>query len=164
MRKSNHAIKGLLLSFSLIFLFATISSAQVTTATLSGYVKDSKGEALQLATVTVEFIDAGIKQVVTTKADGRFTVSNLRVGGPYKVTIEHVSYKKVTMENVVLELGLNNSIETIMEEREQTIDNVVVVARSRVFDNKRTGPSTNISSRQLRTLPSISVLQKIFYD
>jgi hypothetical protein len=156
MRKSNHRIPGILFTLVFIILSATIASAQVTTATLSGYVKDAKGEALQLATITVEFIDAGIKQVVITKSDGRFTVSNLRVGGPYKIQIEHVSYKKVTMENVVLELGLNNSVEVIMEEKEQIIDNVVVVARSRVFDNKRTGPSTNISSRQLRTLPSIS--------
>jgi Carboxypeptidase regulatory-like domain len=156
MRKSNQRIRGFLFIFFSIILSATIVSAQVTTATLSGYVKDSKGGALQLATVTVEFADAGIKQVVITKADGRFTVPNLRVGGPYKIVIEHVSYKKVTTENVVLELGLNNTIEVIMEEKEQTIDNVTIVARGRVFDNKRTGPSTNITSRQLRILPSIS--------
>ncbi|TMI66218.1 MAG: TonB-dependent receptor [Bacteroidetes bacterium] len=156
MRKSNHRIQELLFTIVLIILSAAIASAQITTATLSGYVKDSKGEALQSVTVTVEFADAGIKQIVITKSDGRFTVPNLRAGGPYVVTIEHVSYKKVTTENVVLDLGLNNSIDVVMEEKEQTIANVVVVARSSVFDNKRTGPSTNISNRQLRTMPSIS--------
>ena len=156
MRKSIHRIQELLFTITLIILSATIASAQVTTATLGGLIKDSKGEPLQSVTVTVEFADAGIKQVVITKADGRFTVPNLRVGGPYTVTIEHVSYKKITTENVVLDLGLNNSIDVVMEEKEQTIGGVVVVARSSVFDNKRTGPSTNISSRQLRTLPSIS--------
>lgn len=66
-------------------LFLTINlSAQVTTATLSGIIKDSKGTGLGSATVTVEFPDAGIKQVIITKSDGRFVVPNLRVGGPYR--------------------------------------------------------------------------------
>ena len=60
--------------------------AQVTTATLSGIVKDDKGAALGSVTVTVEYPDAGISQTLSTKTDGRFTVSNLRVGGPYRVT------------------------------------------------------------------------------
>lgn len=156
MEKSKTLRQGFIL-LSIFFLgFIYNTSAQLTTATLGGYVKDAKGEPLSSATVTVEFPDAGIKQLVVSKADGRFTVPNLRVGGPYRITVEHVSYKKVTTENVVLELGLNNTIEVVMEQKEQTLDNVAVVARGRVFDNKRTGPATNISSRQLRILPSIS--------
>ena len=101
----------------LITAFSIQSAAQITTATLSGYVKDSKGIALPSATVTVEFTDAGIKQVVLTKAGGRFTIPNLRVGGPYKVTVEHVSYKTSVTNDVVLDLGLNNTIDVVMEEK-----------------------------------------------
>ncbi|HLG40884.1 MAG TPA: carboxypeptidase-like regulatory domain-containing protein, partial [Chitinophagaceae bacterium] len=68
----------------LLLIFAKSPNAQVTTATLSGIVKDSKGAALGSATITVEFPDAGISQSLITKPDGRFTVSNLRVGGPYR--------------------------------------------------------------------------------
>lgn len=146
-------------AISLIF-FVLLSAqsliAQVTTATLSGVVKDSKGAALALATVTVEYPDAGIKQVLYTKPDGRFTVSNLRVGGPYKVTVEHVSYQKATADNLLLELGLNNTIEIVMEEVAKILAGVTVESRSKIFDNKRTGSSTNISNRQLRALPTIS--------
>jgi hypothetical protein len=156
MKRLNLLLSGFLIPVFFLLSFYTDSYAQVTTATLSGFVKDTKGAALASATVTIEFADAGIKQVVTTKSDGRFTIPNLRVGGPYKVVVEHVSYQKVTTDNVVLELGLNNSIEVVMEEKEQKIDNVVVVARAGIFDNKRTGPSTNISNRQLRILPTIS--------
>ena len=53
---------GLLLS-----LLSNQLYAQVTTATLSGLVKDSKGAGLASATVTVEYPDAGIKQVLVTK-------------------------------------------------------------------------------------------------
>lgn len=143
----------------LLFFFlcgAITTTAQVTTATLSGIVKDAKGTPLAAATVTIEFPDAGIRQRLVTKADGRFTVPNLRVGGPYKVTVEHVSYQKATTDNVMLELGLNNTLDVVMEEAAQTLTGVTVAARSRIFDDKRTGASTNISNRQLKSLPTIS--------
>ena len=91
--------------------------AQVTTATLSGLVNDSKGAGLASATVTVEYPDAGIKHVLTTKADGRFTLPNLRVGGPYKVTVDHVSHNQNVSENIFLELGLNNTIEVSLQDK-----------------------------------------------
>src|SRR6185503_9702687 len=141
------------------FCFAAFSNkvyAQVTTATLSGIVRDAKGTALGSATVTVEYPDAGISQTLLTRADGRFTVSNLRVGGPYKVTVNHVSYQKAVSDNIFLELGLNNTIEINVEEKSTEIGGVTVTARSKIFDDKRTGASTNINNRLIRTLPTIS--------
>ncbi len=150
-------IKTQSLFFIAVLLLITINlSAQVTTATLSGVVKDAKGVALGSSTVTVEFPDAGIKQVLITKADGRFTVPNLRAGGPYKVTVNHVSFQQVVSDNIFLELGLNNTVEFTMQETATELTNVTVASRSKIFDDKRTGASTNISNRQLRTLPTIS--------
>lgn len=147
---------GLLIFVVLAFTYTM--SAQVTTATLSGSVKDPKGAALASATVTIEFSDAGIKQVLTTNADGRFTLSNLRVGGPYKVTVNHVSHQQTTTENIFLDLGLNNTVEITMQETAKELTGVTVLGGGglKVFDDKRTGASTNISNRQLRTLPTIS--------
>ena len=139
--------------------FAIISqklSAQVTTATLSGTVKDSKGAALTGATVVIEYPDAGIRQSLTTRNDGRFTVPNLRVGGPYKVTVSHVGHQQSVTENILLELGLNNTLEVVMEQSAGELGGVTVISRSKIFDNKRTGASTNISNRQLRSLPTIN--------
>jgi Carboxypeptidase regulatory-like domain len=140
------------------FLIATsiIVNAQVTTATLSGIVKNSKGEGLTSATVTVEYPDAGIKQTLITKSDGRYTVPNLRVGGPYRITVNHVSYKEAVSENIFLELGLNNTVDFSLQEKTTELGNVTVTATSRIFDNKRTGASTNINNRLIRTLPTIN--------
>lgn len=142
--------------FAVLLFLATGISAQVTTATISGSVKDSKGTSLGSATVTIEFPDAGIKQVLVTKADGRFTVPNLRVGGPYKVTVTHVGNQENISENIFLELGLNNTLEFTLQETSIGLGNVTVVSRSKIFDDKRTGASTNISNRQLKILPTIS--------
>ena len=141
----------------LLFFFAIQLTAQVTTATLSGLIKDTKGNGLPSATVTVEFPDAGIRQVLVTRADGRFTVPNLRVGGPYRVTVDHVTYNQSVSENIFLELGLNNTIEISLQDKTTELSGVTVTSTgAKIFDNKRTGASTNISSRMLRELPTIS--------
>ncbi|HET6994854.1 MAG TPA: TonB-dependent receptor, partial [Chitinophagaceae bacterium] len=143
-------------AFSFLVISAGLLHAQVTTATLSGIVKDSKGVALPSASVTVEYPDAGITQTIATKADGRFTVANLRVGGPYRVTVNHVSFQKAVSDSIFLELGLNNTVEFQLEERATEIGGVTVTARSKIFDDKRTGASTNINNRMIRSLPTIS--------
>lgn len=130
--------------------------AQVTTATLSGIVKDPKGQPLAAATVTVEYANAGIRQGQLTKADGRFTVPNLRVGGPYRVTVSFLGYQENVTDNIFLELGLNNVLEIQMQERAVELKNVTITGRSAIFDNKKTGASTNISNRTIRALPTIS--------
>jgi len=142
----------------LVFMLAIFLplSAQVTTATLSGSVKNTKGTMLAAATVTVEYPDAGISQTLSTRTDGRFTVPNLRVGGPYKVSVNYVGYQPALTENIFLELGLNNTVDIRLEEKTTDLSVVTVVSRSTIFDDKRTGASTNINNRQITTLPTIS--------
>jgi hypothetical protein len=145
----------------LLGLFLSLTSsqlfAQVTTATLSGFIKDSKGAGIGSATVTVEYPDAGIKHVLTTNSEGRFTLPNLRVGGPYKVTVDHVGYHSSGSDDLFLELGLNNTIEVSMVEKSTELSGVTVTATgAKIFDNKRTGASTNISRSLIRDLPTIS--------
>lgn len=148
--------KSLIPSLLLLVMLSNKLSAQVTTATLSGIVKDAKGDGLSSATVTVEYPDAGIRQILATRADGRFTVPNLRVGGPYRVSVNHVSHRPAVTDSIYLELGLNNTIEFSLQDQTTELGNVTVSSASRVFDNKRTGASTNINNRLIRTLPTIS--------
>ncbi len=154
--KRTQLLKSSLFVLSLFTLLLPALFAQVTTATLSGIVSDPKGTPLDGATVTVEFPEAGIRQSLITKADGRFTVPNLRVGGPYKVTVDYVSYQQGVVENIYLDLGQNNSIDIPLKEKTQQLETVTIASRTTIFDNKRTGPSTNIGSRLLKALPTIS--------
>lgn len=148
--------------FRLLIMFITLigiqyAQAQVTTATFSGIVKDVAGAPLQGATVEVEYPDAGIKRTVLTKGDGRFTLSNQRVGGPYRVTVSYVNYQPATTEDIFLQLGQNNFVEIALTQSSAQLAGVTVSATgSRIFDNKRTGASININSTVIRNLPTIS--------
>ncbi|OQP49690.1 TonB-dependent receptor [Niastella populi] len=141
----------------LLFLYCSmVTFSQVTTATLSGIVRDPKGTPLPAATVVIEWADAGFKQTLPTKGDGRFTVPNLRVGGPYTVTVTFINFQTSVTENVFLELGQNNSLEVQMKEKAGELKEVTITSRSAAFDNKKTGASMNINSRLIRSLPTIS--------
>lgn len=137
-------------------LFAYAANAQVTTATITGEVKNNKSQPIVGASVTIEYPDAGFRQTIMTRADGRFTLPNLRVGGPYKVTVTNVGFKSGVTENIMLDLGLNNTIEFTLLEADKLLENITLRAGSRLIDERKTGASTNINNRLIRSLPTIS--------
>lgn len=130
--------------------------AQVTTATLSGIVKNEAGQPLPGATVRVAYVDAGINKGLVTKSDGSFQVPNLRVGGPYTVTVSFTGFATVTASNVYLNLGQNTALDLRLAETAGKLNEVVISGRSTIFNDQRTGASTNISAQQIRQLPTIS--------
>ena len=132
------------------------SFSQVTTATLSGKVKSADGKSLPGATIKVSYPEAGIKKTSVAQADGSFLIPNLRVGGPYSVIISFTGFAEKTEDNLYLELGQNTALDIKLEVTSTNLGTVVVAGKSKVFDNQRTGASTNISSRQLKSLPTIS--------
>ncbi|WP_436490662.1 TonB-dependent receptor [Chitinophaga sp. ARDCPP14] len=141
----------------LLCLFTSlITYAQVTTATLSGTIQSKEGKPLAGATVKIEYREAGISKVIITQNNGSFQVPNLRVGGPYKVTATFVGYSEKSEENIFLELGQNTALDLQLELSSANLSGITVTGRSKIFDNQRTGASSNISSRQLRQLPTIS--------
>ncbi len=70
-----------------LFAFPAIINAQVTTANISGNVKDDKGAPLAGATVKVVNTDNGATKFSQTDKGGRFLIVNLDPGGPYTVTV-----------------------------------------------------------------------------
>ena len=146
----------LVLIYSALLLVSISTNAQVTTSTVGGTVSDNEGKPLAGATVEVTFSDAGIKRNSITKTSGTWLVPNLRVGGPYSVTVSFTGYKPKTENNVYLELGQTTAVDFKLEPVSTNLGEVVVKAKSKVFNENRTGASVNISSNQIRQLPTIS--------
>ena len=139
-----------------IIMFCFYANAQVTTATMSGTILNAENKPLSGATVKIVYAEAGINKTTLTQSNGTFVVPNLRVGGPYKVTVSFVGYGEKTEENIMLDLGQNTAVDFTLETNAGNLAAVTVTGRSKIFDNQHTGASTNISARQLRQLPTIS--------
>jgi Carboxypeptidase regulatory-like domain/TonB-dependent Receptor Plug Domain len=78
-----------------------VMSAQVTSGTIYGRVKDSTGAYIADATVTVRSPEIGAQRIVTTNGSGDFTVPNMPPG-TYTITIEAQGFKKLDAQDVVL--------------------------------------------------------------
>src|SRR3954471_24059128 len=78
--------------------------AQETTSEIVGTVSDGK-TALVGATVTVVNIPTGTQSVTSTRKEGRYNLPNLRVGGPYSITVSYVGYEQSKRDSVFLLLG-----------------------------------------------------------
>src|SRR5205814_9226084 len=57
----------------------------VTTASITGVVKDASGGVIPGASISAVHQPSGTSYEAVTQADGRFTVPGMRVGGPYTV-------------------------------------------------------------------------------
>ena len=144
-----------------IFAFLmTISSVQVfaqTTAAISGTVLDEKGEGLPGANVIAIHEPTGSRYGAATRADGRYNIVNMRVGGPYKVTISFVGYKDDVKTGINLTLSQDLRINSKLETAEAQLEEVkVVAARSAVINSGRTGAATTVSNKQVTTLPTLN--------
>jgi outer membrane receptor for ferrienterochelin and colicin len=146
------------LLITVAILFATLSYGQgVTTASINGQVTDAAGEPLPGASVVAVHTPSGTKYGVATDFDGYYRISNMRVGGPYAVTITYVGFKDYSNVNVYLSLGESQRISAKLSEDASVLDEVVITGGTDgIFDSGKTGADTKISKRQVNTLPSIS--------
>ncbi|MCJ8211840.1 carboxypeptidase regulatory-like domain-containing protein [Mucilaginibacter sp. RS28] len=150
-------MRKFLLLFMAFLLTAAGLRAQVTTSTLTGTVVDEKKQTVPGATVVAVHTPSGSKYAVSTNNDGRFTIPGMRVGGPYTVTVSFIGYQSKVYNDITLQLGSPYVLRVNLSTTAQELSEVKVVGQKNpVFDSKRTGSSTNITSDQLRSLPTIS--------
>ncbi|MGV3547573.1 MAG: TonB-dependent receptor [Pedobacter sp.] len=151
--------KSLLLKIVSVILvvvgFVGSVNAQVTTSSMSGTIKDSKG-ALPGASVKATHTPTGTVYTVVTNNDGRYNIGNMRVGGPYTIEISYVGFQKQTISDVRLVLGEPYTLQLTLSEDGKQLDEVTVTGTRSKLSTDKTGTSTNISKEQINTLPSVS--------
>ncbi|WP_046287251.1 TonB-dependent receptor [Zobellia galactanivorans] len=143
-------------SFLLLFSFFTAVS-QVTTSNMSGSVVDDQNQPLLGANVVAVHTPTGTKYGAITNEDGLFKILNLRVGGPYTVTVSYIGFKEQTLNDIFLSLGKTFTLDVNLMTESQALDEVVVISdRGGTFGSDRTGSETSVGRRELTKLPTIS--------
>ena len=140
-----------------LFLLSLKSFAQETTSEISGVVQGDN-KALQGATVTAIHLPSGTKYTTTSRVDGRYNLSNLRVGGPYEITVSFVGFQQQKESDVTLTLGTAHKADFNLQSSAGSLENVVVSATraDRVFSKSRTGSAEVINRQQMDRLPTIN--------
>ena len=153
----NFMRKHLLTTLTALLLCVGAWAQGVTTGSFIGFVKDSKGGALPGANVVAVHTPTGSQYGTATRADGRFTIANAHVGGPYKITVSFVGYENQEKDNLFIVLGNTTNVDfTMAESGTQLAEVSVTAAKDPVLNSDRTGAATNISNQVITRLPTIS--------
>ena len=116
-----------------------------------------KMKRLPGASVVAIHTPSGTQYGVLTNVDGRFSISNMRVGGPYTVTVSFVGYKSEVYSDVTLSLGNVTDIPVTLTPSTTNLNEVIVSAgRNSIINSERTGAAINVSNDMVTSVPTIS--------
>jgi hypothetical protein len=141
-----------------LFLGSMALVAQVTTSSLSGKITDQTGGTLPGATVVVVHVPSGTQYAALCDNSGNYRIQNMRIGGPYKVDVSFVGYSANTYTDIYLKLGENYVQNGQLTETTTSLQEVVVTAglKNSILSSERAGTQTNVSGRELASMPTIS--------
>ena len=127
----------------------------VTTATLSGVVADSAtNEPISGATVVALHVPTGTQYRALTRSSGAYTLPNVRIGGPYRVTATFLGFQPRSAQDVMLNLGENRRVDFALPRAAAQLGAQQIVA-ARDLEGVRTGAATVVDTLQVLALPSI---------
>ena len=149
-------IKCLIAAFAAM-LMSVAAIAQVTTSALGGRVVDANGEPVVGAAVVATHEPSGTVYGVVTNNDGRYAINGMRAGGPYKVEISCLGYQTLAYTDVTLQLAETSALNgTLKEDSEMLGEAMVIAAPASKFSAQKMGSATNISSREIASIPTVS--------
>lgn len=137
---------------AVMLMLATFINAQVTTSSMSGKVMTQE-ESIIGATVVATHEPSGTRYGTVTNVSGQFNLQGMRTGGPYKVEVSYIGYQTAAFKDISLSLGETYVLNVTMKESSELLGEVVVTAQKTI---EKMGTSTNVSERQLNTLPTIN--------
>ena len=132
---------------------AMTATAQSTTASLSGFVMDNKGEPLVGAVVVATHTPTETIYGAVTDINGAYRLQGLRVGAPYTVEFSFVGYNTQKYDNIALALGENQQINTTLN---STLNIDVVVVKAKGFTDSRTGTGEVFHRDLIERTPTVS--------
>lgn len=155
--KQKILLSRILLTIGMLLASQIIVAQGVTTSGMNGKVVDDTGEELPGATIVAIHTPTGSKYGNVTDASGIYRIPNMKVGGPYQVTVSFVGYDNFVQNGVYLTLGQTFKFDATLSSGATELQEVVVTAgEGEIFDGNRTGASTVIGSGQIATMPSAS--------
>jgi len=157
MKTINHLYRWSGMIMAILLLFSTtITFAQETSGSLTGRVVDGDGKPMPGASIEALHTPSGTKYNLSTDNDGRFTINNMRIGGPYKVSASMVGQQSDSQEEIYVRLGAAQQLQFILTSGMQAIDAVAVTGRARGQRADTFGTGKNISGEQVRNMPTVS--------
>ena len=149
--------KRLFFLVSLLLTLSLTAKAQITTSSMAGKVTiEGTTEEVIGATVQAVHEPSGTRYATVTNTAGRFTIQGMRTGGPYVVTVSYIGYQTKTFKGIVLQLGETYHLDVWITENASELSEIVITGKATKFTGEKTGASTNITSAQITSIPTVT--------
>lgn len=131
--------------------------AQVTTGNLTGLVTaKNDNSAMPGVTVDAVHVPTGTHYSAVTTSNGRYTIPNVRVGGPYTITANLEGFKPVTVNNVSVQLGESREVNIAMTLATVTEAITVTANTDPIMNPEHTGSTSSVTTREIESLPTVN--------
>jgi len=148
-------MRNLLLLFLVLAGTSSLIAQGVTTSSMRGQVKGDNGEALIAVNVSAKHTPSGTLYGAITDENGYYRLDNMRVGGPYELTISYVGYEDVIFTEIYLRLGETFRQNVELGESSELLDEVTIVAKAGSVGTN-SGSSTQISTEDIEQMPTLN--------
>ena len=135
-------------------LASVVGAQGVTTGSMAGSVRGPNGPVATARVVAVHQPSGTTYQTVS-RADGRFLIPAMRVGGPYSVTAIALGFERSSQDGLEVTLGSSTDVPLSMKAAVVTLTGVQVTATGGALSSRITGASTTIPKEALAAFPTI---------
>jgi len=154
MKKKISAFIFIILLFSGVI--STLLAQGVTTGSINGIVTDVGGNPLPGANIIAVHIPSGTQYGTSSRTSGLYNLPNMKIGGPYEITVSYVGYNKQKLTNIFLGIGEKLRLDFKLASKSVKLGEITVSAeKNAILNSNRTGAETFINPREVQELPSI---------
>ncbi len=152
-------MKKMLSCFALLLTFAATATTALfaqglTTGSMTGTVRGTNGPMAGARVVAVHQ-PSGTTYQALSRADGRFLIPAMRVGGPYTVTAIAIGFERNIQSGLEVTLGSSTDVTLDLRSAVVTLSGVQVTATGGALSSRITGASTTITKEALAAFPTI---------
>lgn len=153
---TNTKISKIALAVALSVGLSTATMAQETSSAIEGTITNPSGSAASGTVVTVIHMPSGTVRKATVNSNGSFSLSGLRVGGPYQVIIDSDTFQDTTVDGVFLSLGEAYDVDLQLEDASSV--EVITVSASQLSSSflGQVGPAATFNLEDLQNAPAIN--------
>ena len=148
---TQYAVVLLLFAWISLPYFRPALTAQVTTATILGAVRDESGGVLPGAAITVTNVDTGVSRTTVTGTDGQYRISELALGN-YEVQAQQTGFQREVRKGITLTVGREALVDLTLKVGSVT-ESVSVTAEAPLVETTSSSVSNLVDAKSIEMLP-----------
>ena len=152
MTERRRAISGLILVLGALLLTPQLDSfAQVTTAAITGTIKDESGGVVQGASLRLTNSETGVSRASVTDDNGRYRFGSLLVGY-YLLRVEQPGFQTSVWKDITLDVGQTAVIDLVLQISPVTME-VTVSSPAPLVNGSSAELSYLVEEKKIQDLP-----------